>query len=470
MRPLSIEKTADAAHGKLLRKGMMPEITGVSTDTRTIRPGDLFVPLIGERFDGHKFLPQAVQKGAAAVLTRNLRNPLPDGISIIYCEDTLASLQELAAWYLKSMHIPVVAVTGSTGKTSTRDMIACVLSEQYCVLSTHENFNNAIGLPLTLFRLEPCHQVAVLEMGMSGFGEIRRLAGIAPPKIAVLTNIGISHIEKLGSRENILKAKLEILEQFQADCTAVLNDDNDLLHQEGNRMEEKKVPFSLVRFGTGPGADYRAEDLRPAGESGMEYTLVADRTRFPVRLRVPGKHNVFNSLAAIAVGRTFGIGMDQICSGLLKHTGGQMRLHVENIGGDADMKIIDDVYNASPDSVHAAMELLRNMAGGRKIAVLGDMMELGDYSERAHRQVGEMVAEYGTDILITKGNYSSWIADGAKEAGMPAQSIYDFPENQGVIQWMKDGLSDGDRILIKGSRAMKMEEIVAYLKGGDFSG
>ena len=407
MKPLSIETIAAAVNGRIIRDGKVSEITGVSTDTRTIQPGDLFVPLVGERFDGHNFLMQAAQKGAAAILTQNLNKTLPGGIYIIYRNDTLAALQDLAAWYLKSFGIPVVAVTGSTGKTTTKDMIAGVLSEQYSVLRTQGNFNNAIGLPLTLFHLEPHHQIAVLEMGMSGFGEIRRLAGIAPPRVAVMTNIGVSHMEKLGSRENILKAKLEILERFQADCTAVLNDDNDLLHQAGERMKREGVPYTVIRFGTGPDADYRAEKICLMGESGTEYTLVADGAKFPVTLRVPGKHNVSNSLAAIAVGRTFGLDMEEIRSGLLKFTGEKMRLNIIDFGKDADIKIIDDVYNASPDSVHAALKLLQDMEGGRKIAVLGDMLELGDYSHSAHRQVGEMAAVCGTDILITRGRDSA---------------------------------------------------------------
>ena len=464
MKPLSIETIAAAVNGRIIRDGKVSEITGVSTDTRTIQPGDLFVPLVGERFDGHNFLMQAAQKGAAAILTQNLNKTLPGGIYIIYRNDTLAALQDLAAWYLRSFGIPVVAVTGSTGKTTTKDMIAGVLSEQYSVLRTQGNFNNAIGLPLTLFHLEPHHQIAVLEMGMSGFGEIRRLAGIAPPRVAVMTNIGVSHMEKLGSRENILKAKLEILERFQADCTAVLNDDNDLLHQAGERMKREGVPYTVIRFGTGPDTDYRAEKICLMGESGTEYTLVADGAKFPVTLRVPGKHNVSNSLAAIAVGRTFGLDMEEIRSGLLKFTGEKMRLNIIDFGKDADIKIIDDVYNASPDSVHAALKLLQDMEGGRKIAVLGDMLELGDYSRSAHRQVGEMAAVCGVDILITKGRDSAWIGEGAMEAGMPAHSIYHLQTNREVIDWLRDALSGGDRILIKGSRAMQMEEIVAYLK------
>jgi UDP-N-acetylmuramoyl-tripeptide--D-alanyl-D-alanine ligase len=466
MNPLSIREIIDAVKGRVISEGSMVEITGVSTDTRTLQAGELFIPLVGENFDGHDYLIQAADKGAAVVLTHNLEKPLPSGIYIIHTENTLTALQDLAAWYLKSYNIPVVAVTGSTGKTTTKDMIDSVLSQRFSVLSTKGNFNNEIGLPLTLFQLEPHHQIAVLEMGMSGFGEIRRLATIAPPRIAVVSNIGISHIEKLGSRENILKAKLEILEKFQPGCIALLNYDNDLLYQAGEQMIKDRVSFDVVGFGTGSDADYRAEDIILTKETGSEYTLVMDGKRYSINLSVPGMHNVYNSLSAIAVGRAFGLDMDEISSGLKKFTGGNMRLHIFQPRNNKDIKVIDDTYNASPDSVQAALKILRDMEGKRKIAVLGDMMELGDYSPGAHRQVGQMAVDNEVDILITKGKDSAWIGEGAMESGMPARFIHHMQSNEEVIEWLKKGLIDGDRILVKGSRSMQMEEITEFLKNG----
>jgi UDP-N-acetylmuramoyl-tripeptide--D-alanyl-D-alanine ligase len=466
MKPLSIKDIANAVNGRIVREGSAFEITGVSTDTRTIQPGDLFVPLIGERFDGHDYMEQAAQRGAAVILTQKLDTALPNHVYIIYTDNTLSALQALAAWYLKSFGIPVAAVTGSTGKTTTKDMIYSVLSEKFSVLRTQGNFNNEIGLPLTLFQLEPHHQIAVLEMGMSGFGEIRRLASIAPPKAAVISNIGVSHIEKLGSRENILKAKLEILEGFQAGYTAILNDDNDLLHDTAQRMIRENMPYTVVRYGTGPEAEYRAEDIRLLGESGTEYTLAFQGEKYPIVLKVPGRHNVYNSLAAIAVGKAFGMDMEEISSGLLKFAGGKMRLNIFRPESNSDIKVIDDAYNASPDSVNAALKILQEMEGKRKIAILGDMLELGEYSEAAHRQVGEMAAEHGVDVLVTKGQDSAWIGEGAVHAGMPAQSVYHMQSNEEVIDWLKNSLSQGDRILVKGSRGMQMEQVVAYLKNG----
>ncbi|HHY82699.1 MAG TPA: UDP-N-acetylmuramoyl-tripeptide--D-alanyl-D-alanine ligase [Clostridiales bacterium] len=464
MKHLSIQEVAVAVKGEIIRNGSDPVITGVSTDTRTIEPGKLFVPLEGERFDGHDFLVQAAEKGAVAVLTHKLNKTLPEGVHTILVKDTLTALQKLSAWYLRLMNVPIVAVTGSTGKTTTKDMICSVLSEKYSVLKTKGNFNNQIGLPLTLFGLESYHQAAVLEMGMSGFGEISRLAAIAPPKVAVITNIGVSHIEKLGSRENILKAKSEIYDGFHEGCTLIINNDNDLLHREGNRLKQNGVPYSVVRFGIEADAEYRADDIQALGEAGIEYTLTIGREKYRIRLNVPGKHNVYNSLAAIAVGRTFGMDMPDIKAGLLKFASSEMRLNIFSLNPEADIKIIDDAYNSSPDSVKAALKILEEMDGKRKIAILGDMLEMGDYSREAHMSVGQAVAECRVDVLVTKGKDSAWIGEGAVRAGMNVNFICHEQSNQGVINWLKDNLQKGDRILVKGSRGMHMEKIVSFLK------
>lgn len=466
MKPLSVKEVADAVRGRIIREGSAAVITGVSTDTRTIQPGDLFVPLKGERFDGHDYLQEAVDKGAAAVLIHNLNKILPEGVHTIVTGNTLAALQDLAAWYLKSFSIPVVAITGSTGKTTTKDMIYNVLSRKFNVLKTQGNFNNEIGLPLTLFGLEPHHQIAVLEMGMSGFGEIRRLAAIARPKVAVFTNIGVSHMENLGNRDGIWKAKSEVLEGFHGGCTAILNDDNDILHREANRMQQDNVPYDVIRFGTGTHAEVRADDIHGLGEGGIAYKLSINGECCPIKLNAPGKHNVYNSLAAIAVGRVFDMEMKDIQAGLLEYVSGSMRLHIFSMPGRQDIKVIDDVYNASPDSVKAALHILKDMKGSRKIAILGDMLELGDYSRQAHRQTGQMAAKYGVHILFTRGQDSAWIGEGAVEAGMQAKAVFHSSDNQGVIHWLENNLQEGDRILVKGSRGMHMEKIVSYLNNG----
>ena len=305
MKPISVIKAAEAVEGNIIQTGSASVFTGVSTDTRTIQPGDLFIALEGENFDGHDYLEQAVEKGAAAVLIHNLNKTLPKGVHTIVTRNTLTALQNLAAWYLKLFSIPIVAITGSTGKTTTKDMIYSVLSQRFNVLKTQGNFNNEIGLPLTLFHLEPHHEIAVLEMGMSGFGEIRRLADIAPPKVAVITNIGVSHMEKLGSRDNIWKAKSEILEKLHVGGTFILNDDDDILHREASRMNQEKMPYDVIRFGTGMDVEYKADDIQVLGEEGIKYNLLMGKETYSINLNAPGRHNVYNSLAAIATGKVF---------------------------------------------------------------------------------------------------------------------------------------------------------------------
>ncbi|NLB42161.1 MAG: UDP-N-acetylmuramoyl-tripeptide--D-alanyl-D-alanine ligase [Clostridiales bacterium] len=466
MKPLSIKEVIDAIDGQATSTGTATVITGVSTDSRTIQPGDLFVPLEGENFDGHDYIMQAVEKGAVAVLTHNLNKTLPQGVHTIVTRNTLKALQELAAWYLKSLPIPIIAVTGSTGKTTTKDFISLVLSKKYQVLKTQGNFNNEIGLPMTLFQLEPHHEIGVLEMGMSGIGEISRLAAIAPPKAVVFTNIGVSHIENLGSRDNIWKAKSEVLEQLHEGCSVFLNDDNDILHREAKHMIDSQTPYKVLRYGTSNEADYRAENIQLLGEAGITYNVVAGGKTWPIHINVPGRHNVLNSLAAIAAGRAFGVEMADIQEALPTYTGGNMRLDIFSVPSLDDVKVIDDAYNASPDSVQAALKILEDMKSPRKIAVLGDMLELGEYTNEAHQLVGKWVANSGINVLITIGRAGIWTIDGANNSGMEHKAVFHKNSNAEIIQWLKENLQHGDRVLVKGSRGLKMEEIVSYLRQG----
>ncbi len=466
MKPLSIKEVTDAVGGHIIGTGPATVITGVSTDSRTIQPGDLFVPLVGENFDGHDYLMQAAEKGAVAVLTHNLNKTLPQGVHKIVTGNTLKALQELAAWYLRSLPIPIIAVTGSTGKTTTKDFISLVLSKKYQVLKTQGNFNNEIGLPMTLFQLEPHHEIGVLEMGMSGFDEISTLAAIAPPKAVVFTNIGVSHIENLGSRDNIWKAKSEVLEQLHDGCTVFLNDDNDILHHEGKMMLDSSTPYNVVRYGTTDEADYRAENIQLLGEAGITYDLLAEGKIWPIHLKVPGRHNVLNSLAAIAAGRAFGVEMEDIQEALPSYTGGNMRLDIFSAPGFDNVKIIDDAYNASPDSVQAALKILEDMKGSRKIAILGDMLELGEYTNDAHKLVGKWVADCGVNVLITVGKAGIWTTEAAIKSGMDSNAVFHKNSNREIAHWLKDNLQQGDCVLVKGSRGLKMEEIVSYLRQG----
>lgn len=459
MEPVSMQEVLEAIKGTLLSGHIMGFITGVSTDSRTIKPGELFVPLVGERFDGHDFIHQAVEKGAKAVLAQRMLDRLPEGISVIKVDNTLAALQRLAGYYRKKFNIPVVAVTGSTGKTTTKDMIHCVLSARYNVLKTEGNLNNEIGLPLTLFRIQRHHEIAVVEMGMSGFGEIHRMAEAALPCVGVITNIGVSHIEKLGSRENILKAKLEIFDYFPGNGIAVLNADDDLLWEV-----KKCFSFGFKYFGTREGIDFRAVNIS-TGQPGVKFKLISDNEKYPFELSLPGRHNVYNSLAAIAVGRLFGISFQEMREALKAFKTGNMRLNIFET--QEGVVVIDDVYNASPDSMKAALSVLKDMPAVRRIAVLGDMLELGDYAEEGHRQVGRAVVESKVDLLITRGEASRWIGMEAQAAGMPPSSIYHCSCNKDVINLLSTIVHSGDTILVKGSRGMRMEEVVSYLlKGG----
>ncbi len=464
MKAFTIRQIIEATKGQLLTNSSInldAEINGVSTDTRTIKKGELFIPLVGEMFDGHYFVDEAIEKGASAVLIhREDAKFLPElfsEVAVVKVADTLRALQDLASFQRNRFNIPVVAVTGSNGKTTTKDMIALVLSEKFKVLKTQGNLNNEIGLPLTLLGLEDSHEVAVVEMGMNHLGEIHRLAEIARPNIGVITNIGVSHIQNLGTRENILKAKMEIFDFFTSEDKAILNGDDEFLSKIANEL-----PYQIKYYGTSDIASIKAQDIKLLGEQGISYNLNIEGEIHPMEIPIPGKHNVYNSLAAAAVGSIMGIAMADIAKSLKSYRPGNMRLNIFTT--DSNIKVIDDVYNASPDSMKASIEVLKDLGQGRKIAILGDMLELGDYSQKGHTEVGEVVAHKGIDILITVGQESKFIGTGASSCGMDNRNIIHLESNKDVIEYLDTLIEQGDRILVKGSRGMKMEEIVEYLR------
>ncbi len=464
MKAFTIRQIIEATKGQLLTNSSInldAEINGVSTDTRTIKKGELFIPLVGEMFDGHYFVDEAIEKGASAVLIhREDAKFLPElfsEVAVVKVADTLRALQDLASFQRNRFNIPVVAVTGSNGKTTTKDMIALVLSEKFKVLKTQGNLNNEIGLPLTLLGLEDSHEVAVVEMGMNHLGEIHRLAEIARPNIGVITNIGVSHIQNLGTRENILKAKMEIFDFFTSEDKAILNGDDEFLSKIANEL-----PYQIKYYGTSDIASIKAQDIKLLGEQGISYNLNIEGEIHPMEIPIPGKHNVYNSLAAAAVGSIMGIAMADIAKSLKSYRPGNMRLNIFTT--DSNIKVIDDVYNASPDSMKASIEVLKDLGQGRKIAILGDMLELGDYSQKGHTEVGEVVAHKGIDILITVGQESKFIVTGASSCGMDNRNIIHLESNKDVIEYLDTLIEQGDRILVKGSRGMKMEEIVEYLR------
>lgn len=455
MERLSVREIAAASGGTLMNSGEDFGICGVSIDSRNINPGDMFIALKGENFDGHDFIKNAVDNGAALVITHK---PLAEcDIPYILVEDTLKALQDIAGYYRKKFQIPFIAVTGSSGKTTTKDMIASVLSQKYNVLKTEGNFNNEIGLPLTLLKLQYSHDIAVVEMGMSSLGEIRLLSDIVRQNIGVISNVGIAHIELLGSRENILKAKLEIFSYFDSSSTAVINGDNDML------VGFSSDKYRVIRYGLNEGNDYRAYGIKEKGEEGIDFSVDIDGVQSKFTVPLPGIHNVYNALSAIAVARLFGMEARDIRKGLMSFKPSKMRMDIINLNNG--IKLINDAYNANPESMKAAIDVLKSMkSNGRRICILGDMLELGEISAEEHYKTGMYAASAGTDILIAAGSFSDDMKKGAEASGMDRSNIYTFSAAKEVLPHLKDIIKPGDVILVKGSRGMKMECIVDFLR------
>jgi UDP-N-acetylmuramoyl-tripeptide--D-alanyl-D-alanine ligase len=399
----------------------------VETDTRKDMAGKLFIPLAGENFDGHDFIEDALEKGAVAALSRNAIRS--ETTKIIKVNDTKQALLDLAEYHKSLFDVKTVAVTGSVGKTTTKEMIAAVLSKKFNALKNEGNFNNEIGLPLTVFKIEPATETVVLEMGMNHFGEIRKLSKVARPDVCVITNIGTAHIEFLGSREGILKAKREIFEYMKPGGKVILNGDDYLL---------RTLNIRKTLFGLSKGCNLRAEEV---GEDSFRYKG-AD-----FKLKLPGKHMIQNALCAAAVGEAFGVPLLDIKSAIEEFSGGKMR---QEIIKTKNYTIINDAYNANPDSMKAAIEVLKKFPGGRKVAILGDMFELGERSGQLHAQVGEYARDL--DVLIAAGDDARFY-----------NAEYYFPLKENLIKSLDKILKTGDVVLIKASRGMKFEEIANEL-------
>lgn len=455
MEQLSIGEIVTASGGILKNSCGDLEITGISIDSRRINFGDMFIALKGESFDGHDFIEKAAENGAALVVAH--KQLIGCSIPYILVEDTLKALQNIARYYRSKFRIPFIAVTGSSGKTTTKDMIASVLAEKYNVLKTEGNFNNAIGLPLTLLKLKYSHQIAVLEMGMNSLGEIRLLSDIVRQQVGVISNVGTAHIEMLGSRENILKAKLEIFSYFGRDSIAVVNGDNDML--EGFSSDK----FRVVKYGMKNVNDIYAYDIRDKGEDGVDFSVNLGGIGYGFTVMLPGMHNVYNALSAIAVARLFGMETEDIRRGLLNFRPSKNRMDIVKLG--SGVKLINDAYNANPESMKAAIDVLRSMkSGSRSVCIFGDMLELGAASGEEHYKVGAYAAEAGIDILIAAGSFSGEIKRGAIDAGMDCKGIFACASTEEALATADKIVIPGDVVLIKGSRRMKMETIVDFLR------
>ena len=458
MKPMTLEQVAAAVGGWLNRPDDQKlVVTGICTDSRKDPRGSLFVPFRGAHFDGHDFIADILGRGGVAALCER------DGFRcegpVIQVEDTKKALMALAAFYRSQFPIPLVAVTGSVGKTTTKDMIAAVLSQKYRVLKTEGNYNNEIGLPLTLFRMDEQTQAAVIEMGMSNFGEIHALADIARPGIAVITNIGMSHVENLGSQEGILRAKCEILDFLPADGYAVLNGDDPLLAGLAQTHVRAK---DFIYYGTENDNRLTVHDVEYKGIASVCFTL-AERggESVSITLSYPGRHMIQNALCAATIGRLLGISLADVKRGLegFRLTG--MRLDITK--SVQDVTIINDTYNASPDSMKAALQVL-GRAEGRRIAVLGDMLELGRFSEALHREVGEYAAQTGIDALFTCGALGRYIREGALLEAKDCGISLHFTDKPVLIALLKGYIKPGDTVLVKASRGMRFEEIVAAIQ------
>ncbi|MBR7083897.1 MAG: UDP-N-acetylmuramoyl-tripeptide--D-alanyl-D-alanine ligase [Oscillospiraceae bacterium] len=426
------------------------EITEISTDTRNLPKGCLFLALRGKKFDGHYFVRQAITAGAVAAVTDTQIEDLP----CLVVENTGKALLDIANLYRKKFDIPVVAVTGSVGKTTTKELIACVLSEKFNTLRTEANLNNEIGMPKTILNLTAQHGAAVLEMGMNHFGEISHMTNSAEPTIAVITNIGFSHVENLGSQEGIKKAKLEILEGMKADAPLVTNADDKLLSGLKTELNRPVYTFSTQ----GNPADVSAEDIKE--ENGVTtFTICYQGEKALAVLPAVGEHNVKNALAAYLVGRLAGMEEQEILCGIARYQPTGMRQNIMEKNGQT---IIADCYNASPDSMQAGLNVLsKYLCDGRKIAVLGDMLELGNMSSELHSKVGVMVKNAGIDMLFCYGKEAEQIAASAGD------EIKKFcTENPDILtEELRKTVQEGDVILFKASHGMHLENIITALYG-----
>ncbi|PKM52633.1 MAG: UDP-N-acetylmuramoyl-tripeptide--D-alanyl-D-alanine ligase [Firmicutes bacterium HGW-Firmicutes-7] len=447
MENISVHEVIAAVNGNCNNDRDL-QIRRVCTDSRKIEKGDLYIALSGEIYDGHDFVSTAISKGAVAVIVSKAVDMSFD-VPVIYVEDTLKAMWQLATYYREKLAKPVVAVTGSVGKTSTKDVIATILSARYDIHKTQANFNNHIGMPMTILGMESSHDAIVVEMGMRGLGEISTLTHIAKPSIAVITNIGISHIERLGTKKNILKAKLEIVEGLKDNGLLILNANDSLL-----QSVEQDITKRIVYVGVETPCDYRAYAVVDHGEEGVQFKIILHDKEYDIHIPAVGKHNVYNVLFGIACGIELGMSPEEIITGVQAYQPEKMRLNIVEKEG---IKFIDDCYNASPDSMSAGLQVLSSLSKGtRSIAIIGNMFELGDMASTAHEAVGKMCAELDIDFTAIIGENAIDVAKGIDDANK--YKIFDT--HQEIVQYLKKYLQPGDFVLIKGSRGMKMEQIL----------
>ena len=451
---MDVRTVAEITGGHLMQNGASVEFQGFSTDSRTLQPGDLFIPLRGDNFDGHDHMAQAIQRGAVACLSEEMIGGLL--VPVIKVADTLKAMGDLAAAVRRQFSGPVIGITGTSGKTTCKEMLAAILVDIGPGLKSAGNFNNLIGVPLTLFGLQPEHRWAVVEMGMSARGEIARLAEIATPKIGLITNVGAGHLENFDGISGVARAKGELFIHLPTDGVALINADDPEV-----RMLPVANGVRRVLFGTSSDAAIRADNIT-AHNGSVSFDLVIDAAVQRAVLPLPGRHNVANALGAAATASVLGVGLPEIVAGLESFKPCPGRMELLELPGD--IVVLEDSYNANPLSVHAALDALHDLSSpGRRIAVLADMLELGLSAPELHHQIGKVAAERA-DWLFTLGPLAEEIARGAVDAGFPDDRVFVAQSHDELVARLLEILQAGDRVLIKGSRGMRMEKVTASLR------
>lgn len=428
------------------------EVTDIVTDSRKAGEGSLFVAIPGERVDGHKFIPNVASQGALAVISEQTLETPP--CPYILVKDSMEAIKAMAEYYMQQLNIPVVGITGSVGKTSTKETIASVLAQKYRVLKTDANFNNELGLSLTVFRLREEDEMAVLEMGIDDFGQMHRLAKIARPETAVITNIGWCHLENLKTRDGILQAKTEIFDHLRENGHIIINGDDDKLSTVGTVHGIKPVHFGLDEKN-----EYYADEIESQGFRGISCRIHTPQGSFSALIPIPGRHMVYNALAGTAVGCTYGLTLEQIKQGIETLQSVSGRFHIIETG---KYTVVDDCYNANPVSMKASLDVLKE-AKGRKVAVLGDMGELGTDEAALHAEVGTHAGTCGIDALYCAGPLCEHLAKAAKEADSKLE-VRHFADRESLMAELPKLLQDGDQILVKASHFMEYGKIVEMLE------
>ena len=452
----SVQEILEATGGELLSGSREGLFSGVSIDSRIVKDGEIFIAVKGEHFDGHDFIPQAVQNGAHCIIISKdkavmLGNKIPH--TLISVRDTISALSGLAYFHRKRFGIPVIGITGSNGKTTTKEMLGSLLSSRYRVLTNEGTQNNIIGLSLTLLNLRPEHEIAVLELGTNHFGELKTLTAIAAPNVGIITNIGPAHLEYFGDKNGVLKEKWQLLEELSSPRLAILNADDELL-MEGAHRASSDSDITSFTFGIKNKADFMARRIRLSLVRNKLLFLIKNK---PIELNTLSSINVYNALAAYAAARVFSIDAYDIVGQFRKTKFPKSRFQIRRANG---LSVIDDAYNANPESFHYAIEAFKDLrASGRKIVVMADMLELGRQTENLHRFLGEELTRSGIDMIVAVGPLSHIACDAAVASGFNPRAAYKCSSNQEAKKMISDLATNQDMILVKGSRAMRLEEI-----------